>query len=364
MRTMLTFALVALLLGAFALQAQTDFAPHDLTSASSHSPYFVDAVNEFTAEFYRWKAFDGVANTRWLANGMAQSLYPWLLLDLDIVNGVKDISPHDLTSNTSHSPIVTSASSEYSPDYPPWKTNDGGTGFWGGVGGSNWIKYDFGDGNAFVLASYTIWVHTVDMPSTPKVWTMQGSDDDSNWYTIDTVVNQTGWGAGEARSYSCDTTSTPYRYFMLVITENNGGTTINIREMNFYRAAVGIKKKLASYSIKIILEATYAPKAWTMQGSNDRATWDVLDTVSGETDWEDGETRNYTNDVATTTYQFFRIYITENNGSDFTSIAELNLWEGATSSIKSVSAVVLVSIKKVAGVAIAVIKSVAGVPNV
>lgn len=33
--------------------------------------------------------------------------------------------------------------------------------------------------------------------------------------------------------------------------------------------------------------------AWTLEGSNDHAAWDVLDTRSGETGWVEGETRSY-----------------------------------------------------------------------
>ena len=37
----------------------------------------------------------------------------------------------------------------------------------------------------------------------------------------------------------------------------------------------------------------YSPVDWTFEGSMDNINWDVLDTQSGENDWEDGEIKEF-----------------------------------------------------------------------
>ena len=57
-----------------------------------------------------------------------------------------------------------------------------------------------------------------------------------------------------------------------------------------------------------------APKDWTFEGSNDGATWAVLDTQSGETDWSEGEDRYYEfGNMAK--YKYYKFDCTANNSS-------------------------------------------------
>jgi hypothetical protein len=137
-----------------------------------------------------------------------------------------DIGPHDLTSYTSHSPIVISASSEEGTNYA-WKAFDNSdtskflTNAAGGVG---WLKVDWGAGNSKIIHDYAIQLSAdgATFNRGPKDFTLQGSNDDSNWDVIDTVVNQTGWSNREKRFFTCDVELIPYRYLKLNITANNG----------------------------------------------------------------------------------------------------------------------------------------------
>jgi len=149
-------------------------------------------------------------------------------LQLDRGNGAlgTDFTPHDLTGASSHSPIVVSDSSEYG-GYPAWKTLDGGASYWIGTGsGVDWVKYDFGSGNSYVVRSYWIRVDNVPEPNrAPKNWTFEGSNDGSTWTTLHTVTNQTSWDNNETRYFTPTDTSTAYRYFRINITANNGDAT-------------------------------------------------------------------------------------------------------------------------------------------
>lgn len=90
----------------------------------------------------------------------------------------------------------------------------------------------------------------------------------------------------------------------------------------------GNEKILGSYSVKAGSTANEAPKAWTLEGSNDNANWDVLDTVTNETAWGPNEKRDFEADVTTTAYRFFKLNITENNGfSLYTTVNEIYLYE-------------------------------------
>ena len=70
-----------------------------------------------------------------------------------------------------------------------------------------------------------------------------------------------------------------------------------------------------------------APRDWTFSGSNDNATWTVLDTQTGETDWSSGEVRYYkfTN---RTKYLYYKFNCTANNGAtDAMQILELEFYD-------------------------------------
>jgi len=74
------------------------------------------------------------------------------------------------------------------------------------------------------------------------------------------------------------------------------------------------------------------PKDWTFEGSNDNSSWNVVDTVTGETGWSIGELRTYTCDVTGTGYRYYRMNISANNGnSSFVLIGELNIYGDPTS---------------------------------
>lgn len=366
-------AIALLLLSVVSLLAQTDFAPHDLASATSHSPYKLTGSSHHVSGYHPWRVLDGT-ETEWIG---ALAGVEWLQLELDVL---PEIVPHDLTSNTSHSPIVVTSSTELGAGYGAWRTLDGvidvlGEWWIGTNAGVEWIKYDLGEGNAKILGSYEIHGadHSWGAGRNPRDWTIQGSDDDSTWNTISTVTGQTAWWSeGESRSFACSPVTTAYRYFKIVITANTGDAAYTqIDQVYFYElGATNSGQKLAgSYAIKASNPGTFypdrGPHDWTLQGSNDKGTWTTLDTVTGEASWTAAETRTYTCDTVTTAYQFFRLNITANNGdATYTEIGELYMYEGTLSSIKAVSTVPLAGIGKITGELMTThVKKVAGVAN-
>lgn len=99
----------------------------------------------------------------------------------------------------------------------------------------SWIKYDFGEGNSKVVTRYLLMPSGIyDSPENrymrPYDFTFQGSNDDSNWTTLDTQTSQTYYDV--MPFYSTDSltlepdfneyalsNTTEYRYYRLYITE-------------------------------------------------------------------------------------------------------------------------------------------------
>lgn len=136
-----------------------------------------------------------------------------------------DVAPHNMTSNNSPSPYVASASSEYYYGnlYEAYRAFDGTNSVWGSNGTSGWLKLDYGSENAPVLIGYSIrsYNDTKFQNVMPKNWTFKGSNNDTDWTTLDTRTNITGWIASDWKEFWFSN-STGYRYYMIDITANNG----------------------------------------------------------------------------------------------------------------------------------------------
>jgi len=312
------------------LGAQADYAPHNMTSNNAPFPYIASASSTSGSQA-PYAAFDGNTANPWIGTGGGTDY-----IELDL--GGAAVSPHNMSSNSAPSPFVAAASSNY-PSYDPYHAFDGAVGggqYWIGTGsGTDWLSLDLGSGNATILVTYSIQANTIPEPTrSPKNWTMQGSNDNSTWTTVDTRTNETSWSSGEVRTYTCATQTTAYRYFRVNITANNGDATYtDIGELSLF-GSVTRSQALDHYSIRFSTNGAEpvnrGPKNWTMQGSNDGTSWTTLDTQTNQTSWTTGLTRTYT-PASATVYRYYKLSITANNGdATFTSIGEMYLYSSAT----------------------------------
>jgi hypothetical protein len=159
---------------------------------------------------------------------------------IDSIQVIGDLYSDDLvptlTSNTSATPIVVSASSIYNSSYDAWKafnnTNVDNVDCW--VTASNtvtgWLKVDFG--NPRIVNKYTITARNYsDTTTAPKTWTFEGSNDNTNWTVLDTRTNEINWVLAQKREYVFNN-NIAYRYYRINITANNGSTAyVAIGEM-------------------------------------------------------------------------------------------------------------------------------------
>ena len=70
---------------------------------------------------------------------------------------------------------------------------------------------------------------------------------------------------------------------------------------------------IQTYEVRIASTTNRAPKNWTFQGSNDNSTWTTLDTQTNQTGWNANQTKFYSF-INVTTYRYYRLNITANNG--------------------------------------------------
>ena len=147
-----------------------------------------------------------------------------------------------------------------------------------------WISYDFLTGTE--VHAYTIQSQSWRFSErAPKDWTLQASQDNANWTIIDTVTDQTGWARWETRTFEVESFGS-YRYYKLVISDNNGDGTVGIGEIEFIHVPMSEGK----FGKSLELNDEYIDLPFRInQGSTDGASfsaWIYPYSVDGGTDNE------------------------------------------------------------------------------
>ena len=211
----------------------------------------------------------------------------------------------------------------------------------------------------------------------PNTWTFEGSDDGVNWTVLDTHADETGWVANKVRSFTFANT-TAYQYYKYNCTKSNGATYVAIFEVEFLQDspidittptsgdvfdastssatytsagafddnkhtkaglwiatnnppmyvvykfnnpsvvnAISVFNANNNVTGNAIDSASRSPKNWTFEGSNDGATWTVLDTQTDETDWSATGEERYYEFENTGSYSYYKFNCTEINGSEW-----------------------------------------------
>lgn len=92
------------------------------------------------------------------------------------------------------------------------------------------LGYQFPDSKKAIVTSYVITTRNENgSPRAPKSWQFQGSNDGTNWTTLDTRTNITDWAsvAPQSHSYSFSNT-TEYQYYRVNITASNDASYVGI----------------------------------------------------------------------------------------------------------------------------------------
>lgn len=103
----------------------------------------------------------------------------------------------------------------------------------------------------------------------PKVWTFEGSNDNSSWDTLDTQDSETGWAQGDSRYYTFANTKA-YQYYKFNCTAVNGGSYLQVQELEFY--CIGTKSTWTGGGTTDLLNDDANWGGSSMPGSGGEAT--------------------------------------------------------------------------------------------
>jgi len=166
--------------------------------------------------------------------------------DTNVVNGTTNyyaVSAVNSLGQSGNSPqvsgIPTATVASASSDNPPNETAamafDGSTGtkwFNAGAGNTGWLQYYFG-GPLKAVVRYDLSSANDVSGRDPKNWQFQGSQNGTTWTTLDTRTGETFASRFLTKQYPISNT-TPYAYYRLNITTNNGDASgIQLSEMAF-----------------------------------------------------------------------------------------------------------------------------------
>jgi hypothetical protein len=119
------------------------------------------------------------------------------------------------------------ADTEYNTSYAAWEAFDGislhdSDCWYAGGGQPHWLKYDFNLPRKVVAYRMRSRNYAPDDPI-PYSWTIQGSNNDSSYVTLDTRTNQAHPGDNVYSPWYTCATRGLYRYYMLRSTASTGG---------------------------------------------------------------------------------------------------------------------------------------------
>jgi len=136
-----------------------------------------------------------------------------------------------MTSHTTPSPFVASASSEFSAALVAWRAFDGvfqTFDSWASNTSNppHWLAIDLGA--VYAVSAYSIRVRPATVENNPSDFQFQVSGNNIDWVTVHTVVNA-NFAMVENRIFPLSSIQT-FRYFRVFITLSVGGNTCLITE--------------------------------------------------------------------------------------------------------------------------------------
>ena len=150
-----------------------------------------------------------------------------------LLNSTINVTPTILVDHTLETGTITARGGNTSNNEGADKVFDNSiTTKWLDYSNATWVQFEF---NAPRVVSRYIITSGNDTPGRdPKNWTLQGSNDGTNFVTLDTQSNQSFASRNLSKTYNF-TNSTPYKMIRLNITANtDGGGITQLREMRLW----------------------------------------------------------------------------------------------------------------------------------
>jgi len=170
--------------------------------------------------------------------------------DVDV--GLRDRSPATYGSDVTSGQTVTATAGVSGFEAPNAIDDDNGTAWQtdSGETSETW-KIDYGSGNEKTIQQYTMRPRDSFPTRAPADWTLQGSNDDTNWDILDTHSSYSSWVSGTTETFTF-TNATAYRYYQIVITADGGNGRLSISEIEMMEVATyndGADKLAQSFQV-------------------------------------------------------------------------------------------------------------------
>ena len=167
------------------------------------------------------------------------------------------VSPNNMTSYNVPSPYVVTDSGTYEADKYGWRAFNGTLGSepdYMSSGLPATLSIDLGAATRLDNYKLSVGGNSAGNGQAPKNWTIEGSNDGTNWTIVDTRTNITGWVEAVQKSFDLDTPST-YRYYKIVVTAVQWSFLTRIAEFQLYRANAPINRLVSPTDYSISYES-------------------------------------------------------------------------------------------------------------
>lgn len=162
--------------------------------------------------------------------------------------------------------------------------NDGEAGIWAFDGTPDtkwlassvpcWLQYQFVDKKAYAINGYVITSANDEQSRDPKTWTLNGSNDGTNWTTLDTQTDQS-WPDRKVRREFSFKNHNAYSYYKLDVTETNGANIMQISELELLEVMPDGIVKYTAPGIEAVEVPVATPLQWNAGTANNLAGYYV-----------------------------------------------------------------------------------------
>ncbi|ECP9029752.1 discoidin domain-containing protein [Campylobacter jejuni] len=153
--------------------------------------------------------------------------------DKILSNDTKDVTPIMKAANVPAPYVVAASSQKDATNYPAWKVFAGGQ--WEAYMGSTpqWLSLDFGSQK--IIKKYEVGCYLYNS-NAPTDFLLQGSNDNSNWETLDTQSAVKWSTSNEIKQFGIPNNIVPYRYYRIYVTASVGGTYLTLTKFRLHEA--------------------------------------------------------------------------------------------------------------------------------
>ena len=215
-----------------------------------------------------------------------------------------------------------------------------------------WLRWDFADGPQTVAGYGFKTVVSGDIGRAPTAWTLSGSNDGGETWTLLDSESGQAWKIGEERVYPVENPAA-FSSYRFSFTANGWPDYVGLSEIEFYSPAAMAADAAGRAWVQLELpeavrangyklhslptdSGTRCPTAWRLLASDDGATWTVLDRKSKQAAWGDSETRRFDfRDVGP--FRFWRLVLdggSQTLSDGYVALSELELFDYGSARVR------------------------------